>query len=168
MNTRIVGYSDYHIGEPEKKTLLELCRNADSQTELLLLKAAQEAYAEYASSLFYSLRSGASYESICCNNYLYMIKNDFYAYRRQTLYLLKEKLMMNDEVIVEKWQQDGYIRRYLPLEKAMEETMIDETKLRELAKKANAMIKWGHLVRINMIALYDYLDRECTMQQNLG
>lgn len=51
MRTIKASYWDYGISEAESKELIEICRNADSQTELLLLKAAQESYTEYASSV---------------------------------------------------------------------------------------------------------------------
>lgn len=66
--------------------------------------------------------------------------------------------MEDNEEVIERWYEDGYIRRYLTIEKAVAETMIDECKLMTYAKKANAVLKIGRLYRINMIALYDYLD----------
>lgn len=163
MRTRDASYWDYGISEAESKTLIEICHNADSQTELLLLKAAQEACMEYASSLFYSLRNNLSYEDVCSNNYLYIGKGDFYGYRRKVLYLLKEKIMENEKVIIEKWKLDGCLRRYVSLEDAAAEMQLTEDKIRTIAKKANAIIKIGSLTRVNMIALYDYIDRECAV-----
>ena len=163
MRTRDASYWDYGISEAESKELIEICRNADSQTELLLLKAAQEACEEYASSLFYSLRNNLSYEDVCSNNYLYIGKGDFYGHRRKTLYLLKEKIMENEKVIIEKWKLDGCLRRYVSLKDAAAEMQLKEDKIRTIAKKANAIIKIGHLTRVNMIALYDYIDRECAV-----
>ena len=158
MRTRETSYWDYGISLSESKELLETCRNADKKTELKLLQAAQESCEECASSLFISLRNDLSYEDVCIGNNLYVGKGDFYGYRRKTLYLLKEKLMEDNEEVIERWYEDGYIRRYLTIEKAVAETMIDECKLLTYAKKANAVLKIGRLYRINMIALYDYLD----------
>ena len=163
MRTRDASYWDYGISEAESKELIEICRNADSQTELLLLKAAQEACMEYASSLFYSLRNNLSYEDVCSNNYLYIGKGDFYGHRRKTLYLLKEKIMENEKVIVEKWKLDGCLRRYVSIEDAAAEMQLKEDKVRTIARKANAIIQIGRTCRVNMIALYDYIDRECAV-----
>lgn len=168
MRTRKAGYSDYGISETESKELIRICRIADCQTELLLLKSAQESYAEYASSLFYSLRNNLSYEDVCANNYLHIGKGDFYGYRRKTLYLLKEKIMRTEKVIIEKWKQDGYIRRYVSLEDAANELQISVSHTRIIANKANALVKLGNLPRVNMIALYDYIDAKCGDKNNIN
>ena len=158
MRTREAGYLDYGISETESKELIRICRSADCQTELLLLKSAQESYAEYASSLFYSLRNNLSYEDVCANNYLHIGKGDFYGYRRKALYLFKEKFMGKEKVIIEKWKLDGCLRQYVSLEDAAAEMQLNKDRMRTIAKEANAIIKIGSLTRINMAALYDYLD----------
>ena len=71
--------------------------------------------------------------------------------------------MENEKVIIEKWKLDGCLRRYVSLEDAAAEMQIKEDEIRTLARKANAMLQIGRMCRVNMIALYDYIDRECAV-----
>ena len=72
--------------------------------------------------------------------------------------------MEQDKEMIEKLQNDGYIRRYLNQKTAMEELNISAEVLNRIAKAAGAFIKIGGLIRINMIALYDYIDNEYAVQ----
>lgn len=165
MRTRCASYNDYGITDGECKDLLELCRNADSKKELLLLQATQESNDIFASILFYSLRNDVSFQRMEMAMGKQPIEPiDFYAYRRKALYLFKEKLMENEKIIIEKWQNDGCMRRYISVDAAVKELQISNDKLNEIAKKANAIMRIGQLVRINMIALYRYMDKEYTAE----
>ena len=164
MRTRKASYWDYGISKSEIKELLEKCQNTDSNTERLLLQATQESNYAIAEALFCSLQKGMSFERLDAKMGLHIItKEDFYGYRRKALYLFKEKLMEQDKENIEKLQNDGYIRRYCSVEDAAEEMQLTEKNLREVARSARAIIKIGSIVRINMIALYDYIDRECAV-----
>lgn len=163
MRTREAGFIDYGITDGECKGLLEICRNANGEQELMLLKAAQESNELFASELYYSLRKNVSFDELdMAHRGLCIYVGDFYAYRRKTLFLFREKLMADTKDIVEQWKKDGSIRRYLSKEDAAAELQVGVYKLNELAKKANAyVILVGNTKRINMNALYDYIDREC-------
>ncbi len=160
MRTREAGYKDYGMTEKETNQLLKLCQNADSETEKLLLMAAQESSRPLAADLFYGLKHNLSYEDMCKRSYVFANKSDFYGYRRKTLFLFKEKLKENDKNVVEQWEQDNYIRRYLSKEKAEEETSLEEYKLMDLARKAKAVLKIGNMCLVEMVTFYNYLDKE--------
>lgn len=156
MRVREAGYKDYGMTDKEIDHLLKLCQSADCETEKLLLQAAQESDEEIADTLFYSLRNQLSYDDLFKQDRLFIGKGDFYGYRRKTLYLLNEKIRERNEE--EKWFKKGYVRRYLCVEKVAKELEITRYKAINLAKNANAIMSIGNTVRINMVALYDYLD----------
>ena len=166
MRVREMGYVDYKMEDKEVNRLLKLCQSADIETEKLILQAAQESDEEIASVLFYSLRNNVSYDDLYEKDRVFIGKGDFYGYRRKTLYLLNERI--NERASNEKWLEKDYIRRYLCVEKVAEELGIRRERVIKLAEKANAIMRIGRTVHINMIALYDYLDNNIKEQKGIN
>lgn len=162
MRTREAGYKDYKIKHSELHILMERCK--EEKNIMFLKEAVHESNDMIEEELFLSLHDGISYEDLEIKYNLkdtpFVAKNDFYAYRRKALFIFKEKLKENNIEIRRKWEQDNCIRRYLTVENASKEISISLTDIRRLARKANALLSIGNLVRIEMIALYKYLDNE--------
>lgn len=161
MRTRHLGYADYGIGEEERKELFRMCRSTDRDTEQALMEAAHESNEAIADELYQSLHDGVSYEHLdAVRGLLPVSKEDFYAYRRQALYLFKEKVTARNRAVVDELEKAGYIRRYCSIKDAAKEIQITEYGTRRIAKEAGAMVKIGGLVRINMIVLYQFIDNK--------
>lgn len=161
MKTRNASYNDYGMADSENNKWLEKCRNADCDMEQIMLQAAQESNEGIASTIFFSLRFGVSYERLIVVSDIPINRVDFYAYRRKALFLVKEKMINNNEEIKEYFTDTGVIRRFCNVADACKEIQIDQTTLLKVAKAANAVVKFGVCKRIDMTALYSYIDREC-------
>ncbi len=164
MRVRDASYRDYGLSESDCNALFKKCQAADRDTEKILFAAAQESNEEMAADLFYSLRRDVSFECLDTAAVLPYNKVDFYGYRRKALYLFSEKLQEQNKEVVDMLRDAGYIRRYCSIEDAMEEMQLSEDKLRKIAKKARAIVRIGTFIRVNMVALYQYIDQEYALQ----
>lgn len=164
MRTREAGCKDYGLKVDEVILLTSMCKRKNDCFVSALKTAAHESNENIEQELFRNLHEQISYESLEAEMDLkgipFVSRQDFYGYRRRTLFLFKEKLKENDRSTVEQWKKNDYIRRYLSKKEAEKETGMKECKLMDLAKKAEAVLKIGNMCLINMIALYDYLDCE--------
>lgn len=159
MRTRYLGYADYGISETECKELFKMCQSTDRNTEQALKVAAHESNEAIAEELYQSLHDGVSFEHLdAVRGTLPVSKEDFYAYRRQALYLFKEKMTAQNKATVDELEKAGYIRRYCNVRDAAKEMQISEYKVRKIAMQAGALVKIGNIVRINMIVLYQFID----------
>lgn len=161
MKTRNASYNDYGMADSEKNKWLGKCRNADCDMEQIMLQAAQESNKGFASEIFFSLRFGASYDQLIVVSDIPINRVDFYAYRRKALFLVKEKMINSNEEIKEYFRNTGVIRRYCTVEDACHEIRISRPMLLKVANAANAVARFGIYIRIDMTALYSYIDREC-------
>lgn len=161
MRTRYLGYVDYGISEEERKELFRMCRSTDKSTEQALMEAVHESNKAIAEELYQSLHDGVSFEHLdAVKGLLPVSKEDFYAYRRQALYLFKEKMMARNKAVVNELEKVGYIRRYCSIKDAAKEIQITEYGTRRIAKEAGALVKIGKIYRINMIVLYQFIDNK--------
>jgi hypothetical protein len=90
MRTREKGFFEYGFQPGEEKEIKALCRKRDFKTVTTLLLAAYKAYPELAYALAFSLHYGVSYRRVCeiCN--LPILQEDFYGYRRKTLFYFRD------------------------------------------------------------------------------
>ena len=157
MKTRVSSYEDYQISPQEKDDLLKKCRYGDEKTELQLLLAAQDSCEEIAADLFLSIRRNVSFERLemagAITNYG---KGDFYGYRRKALFLFKERLERVDDDKIAEIQKKGYSGRYKSLQELSDELRITRGTVRQMARNAGAVVKFGALYRIDMEKLYQY------------
>lgn len=160
MKMRRTGYVDYGMTEKEAEEWLEKCQCADRDMEQLIFQAAQESNKDIAAELYYSLRTGAGYDSLFALRYIPIGKNDFYGYKRKTLFLLKEKVIQSNDVVQKYFIDTGNIRRFLSTKNASEELQLTESMVLNVARKANAVVKFGSYNRIDMAKLYAYIDRQ--------
>lgn len=92
MRLRLMGYNDYEFAPNEEKELMAYIKSASFTAHKELLEFATLTYRELAPTIYYSLVSGASYEKLETINYMPITKNDFYAYRRKTLAMIRDYL----------------------------------------------------------------------------
>lgn len=166
MRTRYTGFNDYGMDDHESKEIKELCQKAEGSDLVLLLMACQDSYEYAAFEMFLSLKLNISFDRLV-NDFAHEIcisKEDFYGHRRKSMYLFKEKLMNHSEELMQKWKNNGDLRRYLGLEDAAEEIQTSNEYMKTIATRANALVRLGNLYRVDMGALYDYIDRECTVR----
>lgn len=163
MKTRNTSYRHYGITDDEVKEWIAKCRNADNEFKKLIMEAARESNETLAEQIVESLNKKLSYTQLSMKEYIPLSMADFYGYKRKTVFLLKEKVMERDEKLQAYFKQDGVIRRYVREEDACSELMLSKVDLARLAAKAKAAVKFGNLIRIDMNALYAYVDKECTM-----
>lgn len=157
MRTRIAGYSDYEFKDEEVKEWNKKCQNADGGLELIMLQAAQESNEAIAADLFYSLRSGTSYDRIIDWNQIPINREDFYGYRRKTLFLIREKAQEPDADTLGHDCKDSYTKRFYTLNEACAELRIGRKSILNKAKEAEALLKIGSLYRVDMPKLYKAL-----------
>lgn len=161
MRTRYLGYVDYGISEEERKELFRMCRSTDKSTEQALMEAVHESNKAIAEELYQSLHDGVSFEHLdAVKGLLPVSKEDFYAYRRQALYLFKEKIISRNTTVENELKKAGYIRRYCSIKGAAKEMQISEYGARKIATQAGALVKIGKIYRINMIVLYQFIDNK--------
>lgn len=158
MKVRETGYLDYGMTGAEAKEWLEKCQCADKDMDQLIFQAAQESNEVIAADLYYSLRTGISYNALFSLRYIPVPKVDFYGYRRKALFLLKEKVIQNNDVVQKYFVDTGNIRRFLSTKSAGEELQLTENMTLRMARKANAVVKFGCYNRIDMTKLYAYID----------
>lgn len=157
MKTRQSSYEDYRISPQEKENLLMKCRSADAGTALQLFLAVQESCEEIAAELFLSLRRNVSFERLeMAGAILNYSKSDFYGYRRKALFLFKERLEHVDDDKSAEMGKKGYSGRYKSLQELSDELRITRGTVRQMARNAGAVVKFGALYRIDMEKLYQY------------
>ena len=164
MRTRNANHNDYGMNTSEYRMLTSMCKRKDDYTVKTLRAAVQECNEVIADELFTNLHEGVSFERLDgMKGLCYYSKQDFYGYRRKALFLFKEKIMEKENEIIEEWKRQACMRRYVTRNEAAKELNLSLYSLDLVAKKAGATVKLGALLRINMIALYDYIDRECAV-----
>lgn len=157
MKTRETSYEDYQISPQEKDVLLKKCRYGDKKTELQLFLAAQESCEEIAAELFLSLRRNVSFERLeMAGATISYNKGDFYGYRRKALFLFKERLERVADDKSAEMGKKGYSGRYKSLQELSDELRITRGTVRQMARNAGAVVKFGALYRIDMEKLYQY------------
>ena len=97
MNLRKAGYNAYGFSEGEEKHLLKQCQTGGIDPHTVL-ECAIEANPGYADELFFSLIKGVSYEKLDFLSHLPASKNDFYAYRRKTLALIRKRIGVQNKI----------------------------------------------------------------------
>lgn len=161
MRTRRTYYSHYGISESELKVWKQKCRNADKDFERLMSESAKKVNPFFQKEIFDSLRYNMSFEDLDKREYMPVGKEDFYGYQRATIFSIKEEIMRQDELLQKYFSETGVIRRICTKEEAADELKITMCKVRSLAKEANALIILGGIKRIDMNALYSYIDENC-------
>lgn len=93
MRTRTAKYSDYGISEQDKVEILKYCREAQGEGLDLIREVLKRIKSEYVAQLLYrNLTTGISYDKMAKTEQLYVVKEDFYGYRRKAISLLKKAL----------------------------------------------------------------------------
>lgn len=161
MRTRHLSMESYKMNDNDYTVLKRKCATAGAALEKVMFAAAKESNPDIADALFIALRNNLSYDKLCCKMYVPIGKDDFYGYLRRTMFLIKEKILHDDESVQEYFKEQGYARRYCKIKDAAAELIISEYSLLKMAKKAGALIKFGSLTRIDMNKLYEYIDSEC-------
>lgn len=97
MRVRETYLKDYGISEEYAKKIRAYCKDARGEKQKMILEAAQEACPDIASEIFFSLTTGAGYDTITKKNkqYIPMKRDDFQAYKRKAMEELDRKLRWN-------------------------------------------------------------------------
>ena len=90
--TRNKSYADYGFTPDDVKKWESVCRKPDIDTRRTLRDAAYDANPEIAEDLIFSLTNGLSYERMEVIKVMGINLVDFYAYRRKTLALFRDKM----------------------------------------------------------------------------
>lgn len=97
MRTREKSYRDYGLTDVEIEYIKDICRNADTEQKKAVIKIALSELSPYiASKCLDSLINNKSYEDLCKEEYLFITKVDFYAYRRKGMAAIKRWLILNN------------------------------------------------------------------------
>lgn len=89
MKRREMLYSDYGMPPELVKELKTLCKHLDEEGHINLLLCAMKANQGIAPAIYYSLVSGASYDSLSVCADIPINRGDFYAYQRYCLSLFR-------------------------------------------------------------------------------
>ena len=90
--TRNKSYADYGFLPEDVKKWESICRKPDIDTRRMLRDAAYDANPEIAEDLIFSLANGLSYERMEVIKVMGINLVDFYAYRRKTLAIFRDKM----------------------------------------------------------------------------
>ena len=90
MRTRDRGYEDYGIRDGEERRLMDEARQLGHRKELR--DAAYQANPGIAEDIIYSIINGLSFDRLSQIRDIPAKKDDFYAYRRKTLAIFRDKL----------------------------------------------------------------------------
>lgn len=161
MRIREAGYKEYGITKSEEKEILSFCRKASQEDREFISLALQGMDADIAPYIFMSLVDGKSYERLDAMHWLPISKVDFYGYRRLGVFLIKESAIREDEALNRIFKETGVIRRICKVEEVTEELQISPRSVEKIAMKAEALLKLCGRKRIDMNALYSYIDNEC-------
>lgn len=97
MAVRDTYMKDYGISEQRGKELEHFCMNATGQEQEIVLRMAQDSYESIAAQLFASLTVGVGYDRQAKCQWLPMQRKDFQGYRRKTLKLIHDFLIMSED-----------------------------------------------------------------------
>ena len=86
-----MSYEDYGFQPGEAKKWETLCRQPDLKVRYTLRDAAYQSNPDIAEDLIFSLANGLSYERMEVIKVMGINLVDFYAYRRKTLALFRDK-----------------------------------------------------------------------------
>lgn len=89
-------YEDYNITKSEKEFIVNYCQSVKADKDIIreCAESANNGIAEYITQ---SLIENKSYDNL---GYVPINKGDFYAYRRKTLYLIKQRLVESGILII--------------------------------------------------------------------
>lgn len=95
MNTRQTSYDDLGIEKEEIEVILDFCLNANAEERNFIKMALDTEMDKYKSAkVFKSLTDGKSYDVLFREDYIYMTKQDFYAYRRKGMEAIKRWMIL--------------------------------------------------------------------------
>ena len=97
MAVRDTYMKDYGISKQRREELENFCKNATGQKQELVLRMAQDSYSPIAAQLFASLTVGVGYDRQAKCQWLPMQRKDFQGYRRKTLKLIHDFLIMSED-----------------------------------------------------------------------
>lgn len=95
MRTREKRYKDYGVTKEEKEKVLNFCKNAKKEDEFLIRNAALCANPYIADYICDSLKNDLSYDRLFKTLYVPIGRDDFYGYRRKTIAILKNLLLLS-------------------------------------------------------------------------
>lgn len=95
MRIREKKYKDYGIDTTEKEKILDFCKNANAYERKLIFQAAVCSNPDIAEYLCESLTKGISYDMIFKKKYVPIGRDDFYGYRRKTISIIRNFLILN-------------------------------------------------------------------------
>ena len=158
MRIRHIKYADFGLSRLDSLAVQAYCMNANDDDIRLIDSALEEVNVDYRLHIRKSLLTGMSYDKLCGKYDVFLSVGDFYAYRRQAIYLIYEKLLNEDPAIVAAWREKRLKRRYGTIIEIAAELGVSESRALEMAKKANAINNFGRFIRIDVGQLYDFLD----------
>lgn len=97
MAVRDTFMKDYGISPEKNEALENFCRNARGREQVIVLRMAQDTYPFIASQIFINLTIGIGYDRLSMDKWIPMQRKDFQGYRRKTLKLLNDFLIMSED-----------------------------------------------------------------------
>ena len=158
MRIRHIKYADFGLSRLDSLAVLAYCMNANDDDIRLIDSALEEVNVDYRLHIRKSLLTGMSYDKLCGKYDIFINFGDFYAYRRQAICLIYERLLNEDPTVIEAWREKRLKRRYSTTIEAAAELAISEYRLMKMAREAQAIIKFGNFLRVDMGKLYAFLD----------
>lgn len=92
MRTRRKQYSDYGFAEGEAERLIDYCRSEAFTDHDLLIRCAKDSNPAIAEDIYKTIAYKISYYKLAKVKYMIYESDDFYAYRRKTLAIFRDRL----------------------------------------------------------------------------
>ena len=89
-----MGYKDYGVTDEEKEAVITFCRSDNENKEQIISCAMSELDPYIAQFLIMNLTLGISYEKLSDKYDVAMAKEDFYAYRRKAIAVIKQYMLL--------------------------------------------------------------------------
>lgn len=96
MRTREKSFEDYGMTKDEVEYVKKFCINSTAEQRQMIKNALSEISPYIAEKCLESLVENKSFDDLCKEEYVYICKDDFYAYRRKGIEAIKRWMIWNN------------------------------------------------------------------------